>query len=287
MGKHHYAYGHTLSFHTPPTLKQSDTIYINEIKNLEKDHLYFQANFHTNQKRKIYLLTENDFRNSTSLEKWIFVVEDVVSFVCDTKQQQIFYHKDFNYTDKLMEYWLIHILLPIYLTLNDSYYFFHTGSVEVNNQAVLFIGDSYAGKSTLTDFFLKKGHTLLSDDKLGTYIKDDDVYCTPSHPYHRPYRNLEDLGIKVDKFEKKQVEVGKIFWLKPVDGDADVSMKKLKGLKKFEVLRYSTEMDLYVNQEERFKYISKIANSLDVYEIEIPHDKKRLDEVYNQILTYL
>lgn len=286
MHKHSYAYGNTLAFSCSDEIKLPNTIYINQLDSIPSADFSYDVSFETNQNRTITLFAKDDFREEDSLNEWIFTVDKVVSFLCDNTKSQIYYVKDENYTDELMHYWLIHIVLPIYFTLNDSYYFLHTGSVNIDEKIVLFIGDSFAGKSTLTDYFLKKGHSLCSDDKLATFQKDSIFYAHTSHPYHRPYRGTEDLGIKAENFTPTTQEIGDIYWLLPVDATEPISISELKGLKKFEVLRYSTEMDIYVNKVKRFEYISRLANKLKVYEIKIPRDLEKLQEVYDAIVQH-
>jgi len=285
MKKHLYAYGYKLLFSSLKEENNFKTIHIDKIDKFPSNNFKKIINFHTNQNRTIYLKVINDFKTEKSFEKWLFVVDGVISFLCDTKTNQVYYQKDYDYTDERRDYWLIHIVLPMFFTLKKSYYLLHTGAVNINNKAVLFTGNSHAGKSTLTDYFLKKKHKLLSDDKLATFKKDDIFYCVPSHPYHRPYRGVEDLGIKTDNFDTKQLPIDKIYWIKPVKENDNILINELIGIKNFEVLRYSTEMDLSVDLD-RFKYITDLANTIQVYEIQIPRNMDRLEEVYNSIIIH-
>ena len=261
-------------------------ININEISSIPLTDFSHKVNFHTNQNREISLYTKSPLETFTMPNEWLFCVEGVVSFLCKGDTQKLYYKKELHYSDTLMRYWLIHIVLPIALTLDASYYFLHTGSVNINNKAVLFTGESYAGKSTLTDYFLKKGHALVSDDKLATFQKDERVYSQPSHPFHRPYRAMEDLGIESENFHTHELEIGALYWLEPAKATDDVEIKELKGLKKFECLRYATEMDLGVNQKKRFTYLTQLANSVKLYAIKVPRDLQRLEEVYAAITTH-
>lgn len=286
MRKYLYAYGHNLNFSLNEKKTNLNTIYINQSNTLPINDYKYKIYFYTNQDRNIYLKTQDDFEIAKTYDKWIFVVEGVVSFLCDIKTNQILFQKDYNYQKKLMEYWLIHIVLPIYFSLDNTYYFLHAGSVNVDDKAILFAGNSQAGKSTLTDYFLKKQHALLSDDKLATFKIDDDFYCILSHAYHRPYRLNEDLGIKADNIYDGKLKLKTIYWIEPVKANDDIEIQEIKGLKKFELLRYSTEMDLYVNQEKRFEYITKLANACNLYEIRIPKSLDRLEEVYKKIMQH-
>ena len=62
--------------------------------------------------------------------------------------------------------------------------------VEVDEQPILFIAPSTGGKSTLGDYFLKQGHPMLSDDKVATFLHEDEFWAVPSHPHHRPFREF-------------------------------------------------------------------------------------------------
>ena len=281
-----YVYGYKLVFDGNSNTSSSTLININEVNSVSLTNSSYRVDFQTNQDREIYLRTTSLLETFSMPDRWFFCVEDVVSFLCNGNTQQLYYKKELHYSDDLMRYWLIHIVLPLALTLDATYYFLHTGSVNINNKAVLFTGESYAGKSTLTDYFLQKGHALVSDDKLATFQKDEKFYCQPSHAYHRPYRAREDLGKVCKNFNSQELEMGTLYWLEPVNATDDISITELKGLKKFECLRYATEMDLGVKQKERFAYLTQLANRVKLYSIKVPRDMQRLEEVYDAIITH-
>ncbi len=284
--EHLYAYGHRLTFF-PSQEEKRDAIQIQKCDTLSLEQYSHKIFFETNQDREIYLCSPKSLDENKN--RWAFVVKDCVAFVCDIQNKSICYTKAEKFTTKLMEYWLIHIVLPLFFTLEGRYYFFHTGSVVVDGHAVLFMGDSYAGKSTLTDYFLQKKHPLLSDDKLASFY-DAQKKCFKvhaSHPYHRPYRAKEDLGKKTDNFQEKSYPIGKIYWLQPVDSKEEIGIKELKGVAKFERLRYSTEMDIALNSKERFSYVAKFANSVAMYELAVPNDLKKLPLVYEKVIEHL
>jgi hypothetical protein len=167
--------------------------------------------------------------------------------------------------------------------MSNRYYFLHAGSVAFDNKAVLFMGESYSGKSTMIYHLLKQGHSLISDDKLAIYDKDDKFFAVSSHPYHRPYRAIEDLGVKTNNFIQEDLPIDCIYYLYPVKKDQPIKIEPINGLQKFKYLRYSTEMDIPIYKKQKFKYISKIANNIPMYKIDIPRDLKLLDEVYKYI----
>jgi len=288
MHKHSYAYGHKLVFDSSHKKKVEGGIYISKCAPLSLNNYSHKLFFKTNQGRTIFICSPSPLDIEKS--KWAFVVEDCITFVCDIKEKSICYIEGEHYSEKLMEYWLVHIVLPLFWTLEGSFYFLHTGSVLIEGKAVLFMGESYAGKSTMTDLFLQKQHPLLSDDKLATFYDDKSkmfkVYA--SHPYHRPYRAREDLGKRSENFQEGSFDIDRLYWLQPVESDKDVKITELKGIKKFERLRYSTEMHLsLLDSKERFNYITQFANHVVMYELEVPNDLSKLPKVYDTIMKHL
>ena len=161
-----------------------------------------------NQYRIVSITSDRSFENLEANQNIYFHIEDVITFFVRLNSKKIYfkYHKLGN--QELLKYWLFHTFLPILLTLENRYYFIHAGAVEVDKKPILFIANSFGGKSTLTDFFIQKNHTMISDDKVATYIKDDIVYSVPSYSYHRPYRKVEDLGIYIENFAKDMFKAG-------------------------------------------------------------------------------
>ncbi len=239
-----------------------------------------------NQYRIVSITSDRSFENLEANQNIYFHIEDVITFFVRLNSKKIYfkYHKLGN--QELLKYWLFHTFLPILLTLENRYYFIHAGAVEVDKKPILFIANSFGGKSTLTDFFIQKNHTMISDDKVATYIKDDIVYSVPSYAYHRPYRKVEDLGIYVENFAKENKPISKIYNLVKSDKNEKITIDEIMGIKKFTALRYATDIDLQVNKKSRFEMLSNIANKVKVYDISIPWDLDRLEEVYQAILEH-
>jgi len=243
--------------------------------------------YQNNQNRVVFLSTSNKELDVTTLQEMHLCVEDVVSFYWVNQKQniQIVLHK--YGTEKLAQYWYLHILLPIFYSLNGKYNFLHTGTVLVHNRPILFMADSFGGKSTITDYFMKKGHTLLTDDKLATYEIDGKFMAVPSIPYHRPYRKMEDLGLYVENFATKAYEMDVVYELHKVDGDAKISFSEVKGLAKFSFLHKGSQMNLGSNMKNHVPYLSRLANKVRLFKINMPWNLDRQEEVYQAILNHL
>ena len=243
--------------------------------------------FNNNQYRKVSITSDKPFNSLSKNQTINFIVENVVIFSFKKGDSTIFFKLYEEGTEYLVKYWLTHTFLPIFFTLEDKYYFLHAGGVEIDSKVILFVANSFGGKSTLTDYFIKKNHTMLSDDKVAVYEEDKNIIAVPSYPYHRPYRKVEDLGYFVENFAKKNSEIKYIFNLVKSDSQSDIIISEIFGLDKFKVLRYSSEIDLPINKNLRFEMISKIANKTKVYNITIPWDLDRLEEVYQSIISFI
>lgn len=246
-------------------------------------HLLYLNN---NQYRVVSISSDNSFEHLLSNQNIYFHVEDVITFHIKLNTKKIYYKFHKNGNKELLKYWLYHTFLPILFTIENKYYFIHAGAVEIEDEPVLFIANSFGGKSTLTDFFIKKDHTMISDDKVATYIENEKVYSVPSYSYHRPYRKVEDLGCFVNNFAKENKPISKIYNLVKSDKNDTISISEISGIEKFIALRYATDIDLQVNKKSRFEILSKIANKVKVYNIKIPWDLDRLEEVYQAIIKH-
>ena len=242
--------------------------------------------FTNNQGRDLALYTDRPFTRTVTGQQWAFDVEGVVTFFWCSGQSTIDYVPAQNFTPELLEYWTLHIVLPIFLTIEEYFYFLHAGAVEIDGSSVLFVAESFGGKSTMTDFFIKQGHTLLSDDKVAILQEDGKSLAVPSHPHHRPYRKMEDLGLFVTNMSESPKPISAIYTLHRVAHDAPISISELQGIEKFKSLRSSSEINLSFLKSERFKGLGRLAESVPVYKVMVPWDIERLEEVYMVIVDH-
>ena len=78
-----------------------------------------------------------------------------------------------------------------------------------------------------------------------------------------------------------------IFNLVKVDANESIKIEEVFGIEKFQILKFSTEIDLPINLKSRFEMLSKIANNVKLYNISIPWDLNRLEEVYEKIVNFI
>jgi len=249
--------------------------------------LKYELKFFNNQGREIVLYTDREFARIQKDQLLAFEVKDVVTFYWFSGTKILNYIPHTYFTETLLKYWTLHIILPIFFTIEETYDFLHAGAVEIEGRPVLFIAETFGGKSTLTDFFIQQGHTMISDDKVGVLEKNDHFIAIPSHPYHRPYRRMEDLGIFVENFAQKAKPILGIFELKKSEPNTKIEIEERHGIEKFKSLRYASEMNIFFFKEKRFKLLTKMANTIPVYQVTIPWDLERLNEVYMQIREHI
>lgn len=236
--------------------------------------------------RKVYLYSDREFDGSEAGQPWCYEVKDVVRFYWRGGERTIYYALDDKGDADLLSFWLIHLLLPLYMTLENMYDFFHAGAVEVEGKPIFFIAPSMGGKSTITDYFIKQGHTLISDDKVPTFIDSGRFMVVGSHPYHRPYRKFEELGYRVENFTKHFKPVHVFYELEGKEGDVNVTIEEIKGFAKFDALLPNYLYMFSHLKPKRLKYLSSMLNSIKVFHVQVPWDMERLDEVYDAIFKH-
>lgn len=287
------AYNHYIKF--IPKLKNdkkvkgtySDVIDIKESNYFELDEtLIYELTFHNSQGRDLMLYTDREFARTVNAQVWAFDVKNVVTFFWHSGTFVLEYiaHKDF--TPELLEYWCLHIVLPIFFTVEETFDFFHAGAVEVMNKPVLFVAESFGGKSTMTDFFMKEGHTVISDDKVATYEKEGQLFAVPSHPHHRPYRKMEDLGIYIENFATQAKPIQAVYELEKAEADAKITITELTGIEKFITLRQASEFNLSFQKMKRFEFLMKIAKKVPVFKVKVPWDLDRMGEVHRSVVQH-
>ncbi len=236
--------------------------------------------------RKAYLYSDRLFDGSEAGQPWCYEVKEVVTFYWTSGERTIYYQLDDKGDANLLSFWFIHLLLPLFMTLENMYDFLHAGGVEVEGKPLFFIAPSMGGKSTMTDYFIKQGHLLISDDKVPTFIENGKFMAVGSHPYHRPYRKFEELGYRVENFTTHFKPIHAFYALEGVDGDADITIEEIKGFAKFDALLPNYLYMFSHLKPKRLKYLSSMLNSIKVFHVQVPWDMERLGEVHNVIFEH-
>lgn len=266
------------------TRSSKDIIVIKEALSFHKEKdLFFRKKYLNIQGRTTALSSDKKFDRTQKGQFWSFEIEDVMCFSWSSGTNTIFYIPGEQYTEKLLKYWTLHMVLPLFFSIEEKYDFLHAGAVEVEGKPILFVAESFGGKSTMTDFFIKQGHPMISDDKVACLEQDHQFLAVPSYAYHRPYRQLEDLGYFVENMVQKPKPIHAIYELKRMNADSDISISELHGIEKFKALRYSMEFSLSFLKTKQFSFLSRIAKIVPVFRVAVPWDIGRLNEVHEVI----
>lgn len=226
------------------------------------------------------------FEESDGDFTWALEVKDVTTLIWDGVDKKIIYIKGKNYTPRRLQFWIFHTFFPIVLELEQIYRILHVGAVEIEGKPVLFSAFSFGGKSTLTDYFIKKGHIMLSDDSIAIDKQGDVYYAIASYPFHRPYREVETLGYMVKNFATERKPLHAVYVLEKGEPNASVEIYELKGIEKFKAFHYTPFIDFSSMKKERFDFFTEMAKHIPVYKIIIPWNLERLNEVYKKIVCH-
>lgn len=280
----HLEYHHSLP--ELPSEGREGTLRI--VRNESIDHISFPVTlvYQNNQDRQITLCTDREFSTPAPDQRWIFHVENVISFEWKTDHGEIAYCFHELVTEDIFRFWLYHVVLPVYLSIRRVYKFLHAGAVEIDDKAVLFMAPSHGGKSTLTDYFIRRGHPLITDDKMATYEEEGEYYAVPSHPYHRPFRTVEVLGYECENAATEVKPIHAIYILEKSEPEADIVIRRLKGIEKFSRLHEGGEMNFSFFTPEYVNYLAGLANKVSVFNVTVPHDLERLNQVYDAIVSH-
>ena len=183
-------------------------------------------------------------------------------------------------TDHRLAFWLIHIFLPLYFTLEGRYEFIHASSVDIAEHTVLFTSPSHGGKSTLTDYFVQQGHALVSDDKVGTYREGEQYFAVPSHPGRRPFRKFEELGYRTENFSPRRRNIHALYNLYAVEPAADVQIEEIRGHQGFTQVLPNYLFNFRFLQARRLQYLGAMLGVVPVFRVAVPWDLDRLADVY-------
>jgi hypothetical protein len=214
---------------------------------------------------------------------WALEIADVVTLVWHPESKTITYEKGREYTPHRLRFWVFHTFFPMVLEFAGIYRILHAGTVGVAGGALLLSAPSFGGKSTLTDFFLRRGHPLFSDDSVALEKRENGYVALPSYPYHRPYRRPEVLGASATKIARAPASVLMFVLLEKVPKECDVHIGELRGIEKFKAFHYSAFIDFKFKKRERLDNFAEMAKNIPVYKVTVPWDIQRLHEVYEAI----
>ena len=180
----------------------------------------------------------------------------------------------------------------------------HSSAIETRNGAVLFMGDSGMGKSTTLGAFVKRGYSMLADDKACITLNRDGVaQVIPSFPTVKltkeavdklefklnglkPGTGIGKYVIPVKRFCDKPRKVHRAYLLRQHNID-EVVLKSLDSFSGFEALNSSTYRRKFIHTNERrlahFRMLGVLSAQTSVTEVSRPVNKDLIKQVVDRI----
>ncbi|MDQ5920825.1 MAG: hypothetical protein QG673_881 [Pseudomonadota bacterium] len=199
--------------------------------------------------------------------------------------------------------------IAAYLLQYQDYLVLHGSAVLINNCAVIFSGNSGAGKSTTATALVERGYKLLTDDVV--VIKKDNcgrLVLVPGPArvklwketlahLNKPIDNLTRILAKLDKYEypidnhyNQSVEISALYELNHSPNIQNIEIEKLIGINKLNVV---------INNTYRYhmlKPLGKIPNHLQqsimltkliqIFKVTRPTQKFMLEELVKEIIRH-
>lgn len=200
--------------------------------------------------------------------------------------------------ENLLKYWILQQIIPLFLLLCGSTEFLHGMAVSVtsyrkgqrNLPCMGFVGPSYAGKSTLLNYFLSQGHALVADDQLAL-SRHNYAEIAPTVPFYRPYRAAEELGILTARYSWEVRHLSRLYFLVPCAPEAETRIEKISGIDAVTALFHNIQYglhnlarpDFFPLVESRFRGIADISRRIPAARLHVPRNLDRLPEVYDLI----
>ncbi len=248
--------------------------------------------------RRVWFASDRPFADSAAVQRWQMHIDDALVLCWAGDATDIEYWPGAEFSAHSLQFWVLHTLVPIRLALAGEAEVLHAGAVLRDGQVLAFCGASRAGKSTLTDYCLQRGDALVADDALAIVLdaaatgheqgshgaessrSDGAVLALPAHPFHRPYRQVEDLGMPAANHVADPAALRALVQLLPVAGEQPARLTPVTGVAAWRVVHDSVFSALRYMRPRQFSEVAQLADRVPVYQLELPHDLARLDEVY-------
>ncbi len=186
------------------------------------------------------------------------------------------------------------------------YLVLHAGAIRVQDAAVIFMGPSGIGKSTLAAGFHQRGCPLLADDVCAVALIDHIPHVIPGFLQLKLWGDaLKKLGkdesglknvlwaedrnkffLPVQQAHETPAPLKTVFSLKTHDADSP-SVTRLTGMSKIDAFIRNTYRLGFLHglggKREHFQLCAAVSAQTNVYQVERPAESFRLDELMNAL----
>lgn len=175
----------------------------------------------------------------------------------------------------------------------------HASAININNDAVAFLGNKGYGKSTTAMTFYKKGYQIVADDYIVIQFENGLPFVYPGFPSLRLSYNSRKYGdFSLEKVFYKNREIEKIYV--PTDNNFSLNkipLKKLYVLKREEYLKIS-DIELQgsliklventfgitrFNESDSIKHLNQCSSLLNKVNISLLEVPDSLEDLYKVV----
>ncbi len=230
---------------------------------------------------------------------------------------------EFIYTEDARTMWVIYhqfitleytaaLLLNIGLAYNLQLRHFtclHGSAVSINDQAVLFLGESGMGKSTTAAFFAQHGHPVITDDISALHEHDGRFWITPGYPSLRLFQSsftpqlmeaqptVRPIAPEWDKqylalddqqfqFAHAPLAISRIYliaaWAERAALTPLPTLEAMAWLNRYNYLYHLSEVDAH---RRNFAFLARLASMVPVVQLTLPNQIAHLDQLYDAVIS--
>ncbi len=196
----------------------------------------------------------------------------------------------------LIERWLLQYVLPMHLMIERRREFLHAGAVRIDDGAVAFVGPCGVGKSTMVEHFLRRGHGLLTDDKLGIVRNPGRVVGVPGIPFYCADPAKQRVDHAAD-FVERPLPLRAVYLLEPAGPAASPRIEPVRPVAAAYALARRCELQvpspvrealgLPAPWTQAIALGADLAGCVAVRRLAVPRLLARLGDVYDTVLADL
>lgn len=208
-------------------------------------------------------------------------------------------------TEEEIEIWLFGLVMA-FLLQGRGIFTLHAAAINYHRQAIAFLGPNGYGKSTLAYFFVRNGHTLITDDVLPVVNNHGRLFagsgCPSMNLWKQTLDQLRamDSNLRSDKrkhrysvetleidFCKSPVPLQRIYILHPMPGPGKpevVDLSKSKALIELLAFTRSSSTIGLADQKTLLRTYSSLLLQVPVRKLLYPWGFDHLPEIYQSVL---
>ena len=234
---------------------------------------------------------------------FLFSVPGVARYLV-VNGQEVWIERELNRPDANVRIYLLGSVLGVLLHQRQILAL-HASSIQTAQGAVLFVGQSGNGKSTLLAALLRRGYAMLADDVTGITLNEtEEPMANPAFPCFRLggdaasklQYNVEGLP-RVEGLREKYVLTAPRFCPKPlpvhriyelnVDRTQTIKVEPVEGLHRFELMTTHTYRATFLHglglSETHFRLVIPLIKTVNIRRITRPASPFLLDELVDRI----